>query len=281
VTVLHSFSVNESEGGKPEAGLIQGNDGYLYGTAAEGGPAHTDTVPGNGTIFKIDLAGNFTPIRYFGGQDGATPIAGLSRADDGNLYGTTSRGGSWGLGVVFRLNPTLPVQLTRVVSRMIHGTAGSFDVDLTNGNGIECRSGGANNDYSLVFSFANPLLAVAGASISNGTGSVVSTSIDSNDTHNYLVNLTGVTNAQLITVSLANVRDSLGNFSSSVSTRMGVLLGDVNASGRVDAADVSAVRQQALQPITTSNFREDLNVSGRIDAADVSITRQQTLTSLP
>jgi hypothetical protein len=62
---------------------------------------------------------------------------------------------------------------------------------------------------------------------------------------------------------------------------MGVLLGDVNASGRVDAADVSLARQQTLQSVTTSNFREDVNASGRIDAADVSITRQQTLTSLP
>jgi Dockerin type I domain len=62
---------------------------------------------------------------------------------------------------------------------------------------------------------------------------------------------------------------------------MGVLVGDVNASKRVDAADVSAVRQQTLQTITNSNFREDLNASGRIDAADVSIARQQTLTSLP
>jgi hypothetical protein len=60
-----------------------------------------------------------------------------------------------------------------------------------------------------------------------------------------------------------------------------VLLGDVNASSRVDAADVSLVRQQTLQTVTSSNFREDVNASGRIDAADVSIVRQQTLTSLP
>jgi hypothetical protein len=62
---------------------------------------------------------------------------------------------------------------------------------------------------------------------------------------------------------------------------MGVLLGDVNGSARVDAADVSRVRQQTLQTITSSNFRADINASGRIDAADVSIVRQQTLTSLP
>ena len=41
------------------------------------------------------------------------------------------------------------------------------------------------------------------------------------------------------------------------------------------------VREQTLQPITSSNFRKDINTSGRIDAGDVSITRQQTLTSLP
>jgi hypothetical protein len=163
---------------------------------------------------------------------------------------------------------------------MIHGGAGIFDVDLTNGNAVECRSGGANGNYTLVFSFANTLASVAGATVTNGTGSVTSGNIDSNDTHNYIVNLTGVTNAQVVTVNLTNVTDSIGNFSGTVSSQMGVLLGDVNASRRVDAADVSLVRQQTLQPVNSSNFREDINVSGRIDAADVSIARQQTLTSL-
>jgi hypothetical protein len=62
---------------------------------------------------------------------------------------------------------------------------------------------------------------------------------------------------------------------------MGVLIGDVNGSGRVDAADVSSVRQQTLQAVNGTNFRNDINTSSRIDAADVSIARQQTLTSLP
>jgi hypothetical protein len=176
----------------------------------------------------------------------------------------------------------LPVQLSSVVSRKTHGSAGTFDVDLplTGAHGIECRSGGANGDYTLVFNFTNTLASVSGASVANGTGSVSSSAIGS-DPHQYIVNLTGVSNAQVITVSLTNVTDSAGEFSSSVSASMGVLLGDVNASGRVDASDVSLVRQQTLQPVTTSNFREDINVSGRIDAADVSIARQEALTSLP
>jgi hypothetical protein len=176
-------------------------------------------------------------------------------------------------------NTTPSVPLTGIVSRKVHGTAGTFDVDLTNGNGIECR--GTDGSYTLVFRFVNPLSSVSSASVTSGSGSVATSNIDPTDAHNYIVNLTGVANAQRVTVNLANVTDSAGNVSSAVSAQMGVLLGDVNASGHVDAADVSSVRQQTLQPVTSSNFREDINASGRIDAADVSIVRQQTLTSLP
>jgi hypothetical protein len=95
------------------------------------------------------------------------------------------------------------------------------------------------------------------------------------------VPLTGVSNAQHFGAKLDGVQDSGGGILNNLSARMDVLLGDVNASGRVDAADVSSVRQQTLQPVTNSNFRNDVNASGRIDAADVSVTRQQTLTSLP
>jgi hypothetical protein len=173
------------------------------------------------------------------------------------------------------------VQLSAVVSRKIHGSAGTFDIDLTSGNGIECRSGGISGDYTVVFTFANPLVNVVSANLTTGTGALVNGAIDSNDAHNYVVKLTGVANAQRLTVTLSDVRDNAGNFSSAVSGTMGVLLGDVNASARVDAADVSAVRQQTLQSINDLNFRNDINASGRIDAADVSIVRQQTLTSLP
>jgi hypothetical protein len=109
----------------------------------------------------------------------------------------------------------------------------------------------------------------------------VSSSSIGSDAHQYTVNLTGVANAQYLTVSLANVHDSAGNGSNAVSATMGVLLGDVNGSGRVDSGDVFLVRQQSLQDANSSNFREDVDASGRIDSGDVSLVRQQTLTSLP
>jgi uncharacterized repeat protein (TIGR03803 family) len=318
LTTLYIFS--GPDGDKPLA-IVQGSDGNFYGTTSVGGPAFNGTTVGYGTIFKLTPAGQLTTLYSFSGPDGATPLAGLIQASDGNFYGTTSaggqsndgtvfkvtpagelttlhtfpgsdgaipegpllednagnfygtamRGGLDDLGVVFRLAISPPVQLTGIVSRKVHGTAGSFDVDLTNGNGIECRSGAANGDYTIVFSFANPLSSVTSVSVTSGTGSVASSNIDSNDANNYIVNLTGVTNAQTITVSLTNVTDSAGNFSSALSASMGVLIGDVNSSRRVDAADVSSVRQQTLQTIDATDFRNDINASGRIDAADVFI----------
>jgi hypothetical protein len=169
--------------------------------------------------------------------------------------------------------PSAPLPtLTSVVSRKTHGSFGAFDIDLTNGNGIESRSGGANSAYTLIFSFSNPITSCGVASF--GTAS------SGPNSNQCTVQLNGVPNQQYTTVELNGVLDNNAN-PVNASATMGVLIGDVNASKRVDAADVSFVRQQTLQNIDSTNFRADINVSGRIDAADVSVARQQTLTSIP
>jgi hypothetical protein len=216
-----------------------------------------------------------------------------STTESNFLYGVTCASASecWAVGYYnngvadqtliehYTASPPTP---TSVVSRKTHGAAGTFDVNLplTGARGVECRSGGANNDYTMVFTFLNNLTSVASANVTSGTGSVTTSSIGPNP-NQYTVNLTGVTTAQYITVTLNSVVDAAGNSGNVLSPQMGVLVGNVNASGRVDAADVSLVRQQTLQPVTSSTFRDDINISGRIDSADVSIARQQTLTSLP
>jgi hypothetical protein len=173
-------------------------------------------------------------------------------------------------------------QVLGAVSRKTHGAAGTFDVDLllTGNPGIECRTGANSGEHQLVITFAAPITNVSSANAtpgSGGTGAVSGTPTVSGK--QVSVNLTNVSNAQTLTINLVGVND--GTNAGNVSVPMAILLGDVNASGRVDAADVSLVRQQTLQMVTSSNFREDVNASGRIDAADVSVVRQQTLTSLP
>jgi hypothetical protein len=183
-----------------------------------------------------------------------------------------------GQTLVLKYTSSPPPTPVSVASRKTHGTAGDFDIDLPLcGNaGIESRIGGANDSYQIVITFPNAVT-FKSAVLTSGTGTVSTTS--GSDTPVLTVNLTGVSNAQIITLTLFGLND--GTNTGDVSIPMGILVGDVNGSGRVDAADVSSVRQQTLQPITSSNFRNDINASGRIDAADVSIARQQTLTSLP
>ena len=96
-----------------------------------------------------------------------------------------------------------------------------------------------------------------------------------------MVNLTGVSNAQNITVTLTNVIDVAGNTSSSVSATMGVLQGDTNADGFVDSADISQTKSESGHTVTLSNFREDLTLDDFIDSADISFVKAMSGTSLP
>jgi hypothetical protein len=168
----------------------------------------------------------------------------------------------------------LPV---RAVSRKTHGSISPpFDIDLPlSGNvGIECRLGGTpTGNHTIVVTFATPISAVASATCA---GNPATTSISSNQV---TVNCTGVPNAQTIAINLVGVSD--GTNTGNASIPMGVLLGDVNASGRVDSGDVFQVRQNTGQGATLSNFRNDVNTSGRIDSGDVFAVRQQTGTGLP
>jgi hypothetical protein len=62
---------------------------------------------------------------------------------------------------------------------------------------------------------------------------------------------------------------------------MGVLLGDVNASGRTDSGDVTAVRAHTVSvPGDDATACFDVSVTGRIDAGDVTATRNATVTVL-
>jgi len=161
------------------------------------------------------------------------------------------------------------------VSRKTHGTAGTFDValPLSGTLGIECRSGGTpTGNHTIVVHFPTAISAVASATCA---GNAATTSRSGNDV---TVNCTGVPNAQTVAINLLGVNDgtNVGN----VSIPMGVLLGDVNASGVVTSGDTNLCKQQALQPVTSANFRDDINASGAITTGDVNLIKQNALSHL-
>ncbi|MGD0133767.1 MAG: choice-of-anchor tandem repeat GloVer-containing protein [Bryobacteraceae bacterium] len=150
LTTLYSFCAQTpcTDGYNPVAGLIQATDGNLYGTVPSGGDPMTE----GGTIYKITTGGSFGTIYSFT-TEGEQPTATLVQDTNGELYGTTSLGGTStacqnGCGTVFSLsvglNPfitTLPVaglvaeavkilgsDLTGATSVTFNGTAAAFTV---------------------------------------------------------------------------------------------------------------------------------------------------------
>ncbi len=99
-TILHRFT--GANGAKPEAGLTMDAKGNLYGTTTAGG------ANGNGTVFKLgkNSEGKWKEhvLYSFGqGTDGSVPVAGVTLDKAGNIYGTTSAGGAYTYGTIFKL----------------------------------------------------------------------------------------------------------------------------------------------------------------------------------
>jgi uncharacterized repeat protein (TIGR03803 family) len=88
-TTLYLFGA----GGNPDAGLVQGTDGNLYGVTA-GGPAK-----GNGMIYKVTPSGTVTTLHSGGGEY----IGELVQGTDGDFYGTVLEGGTFNYGTVFKI----------------------------------------------------------------------------------------------------------------------------------------------------------------------------------
>ena len=152
-TVIKRF--NGSNGDNPEAALVQGRDGNLYGTTYNGG------INNNGTVFRITSAGAFKTLYKFcanfgGCLDGSGPAAGLVLATDGNFYGITQVGGANSLGVMYKINSKGQYQViynfcplsgcpdgAQPLSGLVQGSDGIFYGTA--------QDGGANGNFGTVY----------------------------------------------------------------------------------------------------------------------------------
>jgi hypothetical protein len=95
------------------------------------------------------------------------------------------------------------------------------------------------------------------------------------------VHLTGVANAQNLTLNLEGVTDNFGQALPPTAITLSTLAGDVNGNRSVTASDLGQVKAQAGVPIDGSNFRTDVNANGAINATDVSAVKANSGNSVP
>jgi uncharacterized repeat protein (TIGR03803 family) len=117
---LHYFDFNSTDGYNPIAGMIIDQTGNLYGTTSGGGTYSVCTkLAGCGTVFELTPGKNGTYTEKIlhsfqeNNKDGAIPYTGLTFGEAGNLFGSTSAGGTStscvfpvsGCGTVFEVEP--------------------------------------------------------------------------------------------------------------------------------------------------------------------------------
>jgi uncharacterized repeat protein (TIGR03803 family) len=112
LSLVHAFALDGSEGNQPQGPLVQGPDGYLYGTT---NTSTSGGTTGTGLAFKVmpSAGGTFTSLGPLPSITGVRTSNGLFVGSDGNLYGTTVLGGNLtvghcagvGCGELFRMTP--------------------------------------------------------------------------------------------------------------------------------------------------------------------------------
>ncbi|MGH6887747.1 MAG: choice-of-anchor tandem repeat GloVer-containing protein [Rhizomicrobium sp.] len=177
--ILYAFQ-GGSDGGAPYSGLVRDKAGNLYGTATRAGSSGCGGY-GCGTVFELSPSQSgwtFNVLYTFqGGNDGGSPVAGLTFDGAGNLYGATESYGVNGGGTVFKISPRQGawkfnvlagmtgnagpvVAVTVAPSGAIYGTnyrdgadgyGSVFQVDRTNGNwtyeDLHDFTGGSDGGY--------------------------------------------------------------------------------------------------------------------------------------
>jgi hypothetical protein len=184
---------------------------------------------------------------------------------------------------------TTPMAIS-AASRKVHGGPGTFDLDppLTGTPGLESRSGGATNDYTMVVTFSGYVTVTGNpqAQVTMGTGTVGSGGVGNGgmvtvDANTVIIPLTNVANVQTINVRLSGVNSVSDAPAVDVDIPMGILIGDVNGNRAVNATDVALTKSQVGMPVSSSNFREDVNANGLINSVDVALVKSKVGTALP
>ena len=251
--------------------------------------------PGSGSVnFELRLYEGQTRFDVVYGtvsESNTSATAGVQKNDTAfDQYFCNGSGGQATGGQSYILQTCNSPAINAAVSRKTHGGAGNFDVTLplTGTNGVECRTTGGTNDFTMVVTFFGNVTVTGSpqAQLTMGTGCVGSGGVCTGNVSVsgsvVTVPLTNIANAQNINVRINGVNSAGSDApATDFDIPMGVLAGDTNANRTVNAADVAQTKGRLGQSVNGTNFRSDVNANGSINAADTAIIKQDSGTSIP
>jgi len=135
INTFYTFNPNVppyTDGIEP-TGIVSASDGNFYGVTFQGG------LYSYGTFYRMNPAGVETVLYTFyisGNTNGSAYPVGLVQGADGNFYGTTMAGGTYGIGTVYKITPA-----------GVLTTLASFGPDTNSGGPSGAMTEGADGDF--------------------------------------------------------------------------------------------------------------------------------------
>ena len=146
-TILHAFTGIDGE--YPRAGLVMDSAGNLYGTTFNSSGTATS---GTGTAFEITAQGDFKELYAFVPASGYFPYAALTLDKSGNLYGTTTAGGAYNYGTVFKLTTSGSLTVLHSFTNGTDGASPEAPVFMTKSGDLwGTTASGGKADYGTIF----------------------------------------------------------------------------------------------------------------------------------
>ncbi len=164
---------------------------------------------------------------------------------------------------------TAPPVVASAVSRRTHGSAGPFDLDVSDPSKVEPRTGGPT---LLIVEFDKAIQAAEGLTVdalrvSSGTVSGVTMRPDLLTLE---IGLSGVQDDHVFSMTFPGISDTYNAVAVVTDTVcFKVLAGDANLDGAVDILDLVTVRNRLNQDVEGGNFQIDVNADGSINILDL------------
>ena len=221
-------------------------------------------APGNSTV---NASGAGSPIVVSGLVNGVTYSCSLT-------HGASAKSNA------MNVTPFLQLALSSTKSRKTHGGNADFDLTLfpnpSNTTAVEPRSIGSG--HKLLFEFNQPVISPTSVTAKDANNNTLPNVIHSTAGNIVTVILTSLADNQRVSITLSGIN---GTGAFSVTQEVGFLVGDINGSGTITAADIMALKARASATLNQNNFRFDLNLSGKIDGTDLSAAKARSATRLP